>query len=88
MRRILSDPDHDAVIRIGSEAPKQRSPILFSGMEAICLRERPLPRIFHGGSSLKSACTPKLSFLLLFVLILLLFTLPVSARSHAARHLC
>ena len=34
MRRILSDPDHDAVIRIGSEAPKQRWPILFPGMQA------------------------------------------------------
>jgi hypothetical protein len=46
------DPNHDADIRIGSEAPKQRVPNLDNGMKAIGVREHPLPRIVFGGSSL------------------------------------
>ena len=35
------DPNHDADIRIGSEAPKQRVPNLNNGMKAIGVREQP-----------------------------------------------
>jgi hypothetical protein len=35
------DPNHDAAIRIGSEAPKQRVPNLDNGMKAIGVREQP-----------------------------------------------
>jgi len=55
-----SDPNHDADIRIGSEAPKQRLPNLFPGTKAIGGREQPLPRIVLGRSSLTSAGLPKL----------------------------
>jgi hypothetical protein len=50
-------------------------------MKTMGLYERPLPRIVHGGSSLKSAGTPKLValFLLLSVLIVRFLTLPASA---------
>jgi hypothetical protein len=54
------DPNHDADIRIGSEAPKQRLPILVSGVKAIGCGEQPLPRIVLGRSSLGSAGVPKL----------------------------
>jgi hypothetical protein len=51
------DPNHDADIRIGSEAPKQRLPNLFLGMESHGLvASKPLPRIVLGRSSLSSAC--------------------------------
>jgi hypothetical protein len=35
------DPNHDADIRIGSEAPKQRVPNLNNGMKAIGVCEQP-----------------------------------------------
>jgi hypothetical protein len=35
------DPNHDADIRIGSEAPKQQVPNLNDGMKAIGMREQP-----------------------------------------------
>ena len=57
-----ADPNHDADIRIGSEAPKQRLPNLFLGMIAMHKREQPLPRIVLGRSSLSSAVSPKLEF--------------------------
>jgi hypothetical protein len=34
------DPNHDADIRIGSEAPKQRLPNLLFGMRAMVTREQ------------------------------------------------
>jgi hypothetical protein len=37
----VGDPNHDADIRIGSEAPKQRVPNLDNGMKAIGMREQP-----------------------------------------------
>jgi hypothetical protein len=57
-----ADPNHDADIRIGSEAPKQRLPNLFLGMMAMHKREQPLPRIVLGRSSLSSAGSPKFEF--------------------------
>jgi hypothetical protein len=35
-----TDPNHDADIRIGSEAPKQRLPNLLFGMRAMVSREQ------------------------------------------------
>jgi len=57
-----ADPNHDADIRIGSEAPKQRLPNLFLGMIAMHKREQPLPRIVLGRSSPSSAVSPKFEF--------------------------
>ena len=62
------DPNHDADIRIGSEAPKQRRPFLIFGMKAMGAGEQPLPRIVFGRSSLmkrRRAKTDDLLFLLL-----------------------
>jgi len=39
------DPNHDADIRIGSEAPKQRVPNLDDGMKPWEVASNPLPRI-------------------------------------------
>ena len=51
------DPNHDADMRIGSEAPKQRVPNLDYGMKAIGVGEQPR----YLGSPLAS---PKLEFML------------------------
>jgi hypothetical protein len=55
------DPNHDADIRIGSEAPKQRVPNLDGGMKAMGSCEQPATSDrFFGGSSPISAGSPKL----------------------------
>jgi hypothetical protein len=41
IRRISTDPNHDADIRISSEAPKQQVPNLDNGTKAIGVREQP-----------------------------------------------
>jgi hypothetical protein len=47
IRRIHRDPDHDAAMRIGGEAPG-RGPILQSGLEAMSDTGSPPPRIVLG----------------------------------------
>ena len=39
------DPNHDAVLRIGGEAPRRRGPILYRGIGAMGLPGHPPPRI-------------------------------------------
>jgi len=56
------DPNHDADIRIGSEAPKWRLPNLFPGMKAMGGCEQPLPRIVLGIVAYKRRGRQNLSF--------------------------
>jgi hypothetical protein len=66
-----TDPNHDADIRIGSEAPKQRLPNLLTGMMAVEGREQPLPRIVLGRSSLQAPVPPKVEFSFSYLMLCL-----------------